>query len=358
MKTPQTRLLLAAIAISFPALVLAQAVVPPPQAPGVVLAPAAQTQPKVAPPAQVTSANPAAAIQAPPTPPAQNLIDIALPDAPKPTVVDLKPAAPTVATQGSAKKPAVKRETASAEKAPVKTAPMDPFSGLKLTPVSDSQLNRFVFPEAVEGIFFPEGAPLPECPEKAGPMDPCKPVFLNGKKVMLLQLRAGAKGPIQMLVHLASGRFETLNLGPTAGPGSLVRIDGAEDGPSDSRLAAGSKANADGSGAANGTSSEKYVAMLAGFANGDIPAGFEPVVVGKPVRFEHFDAIPQATWDNGVNLRAHLFTVQAHGATPVVINASLFRNANVRALALDRETITNTAPAQLYMLEFVPMENQ
>lgn len=350
MKTPQTRLLVAALALSFPILSMAQGVVPPPTPPG-----ALAEAPKVAPPMAVTSANPAAAVSASPVAPPPALIDIAIPDAPKSApAADLKPSAASAGK--SAKKPAVREATAKPEEKPAK--PVDPFAGMAVTPVSDSGLNRFVFPEAVEGVFFPEGAPLPECGEKAGPMDPCKPVFLNGKRVMLLQLRAGAKGPIQMLTHLASGRFIETYLMPAAGPASIVRIDGAEDGASDSRLVAAAKAQQAQPERDSMSASEQYVALLTRFASGDIPAGFEAIKAGQRVRFEHFDVIPMTTWDNGNNLRAHFFQVQAHTDAPVVINASLFRRTNVRALALDRETITKSAPAQLYMLEYVPTEGQ
>lgn len=359
MKTPKTSMLMAALVICFPAAVYAQSIVPPPAQPGAPVAHAAPAAPNVAPPAGVTSANPAvAAVAAPTPPPQQNLIDIALPAAPKPPVADLKPSAPGGAQKASTRKASIKPDGAVEKAASVKQEPVDPFSGLAGTPVSDSQLNRFVFPEAVEGIYFSEGAPLPECAKDAPATDPCKPVFLNGKKMMLLQLRAGAKGPVQMLVHMESGRVVTLNLTPTAGPGAVIRVEGAEDGASDTRLAAGAKANAAGNVTPSASASEKSVAMLAQFAAGDIPAGFEPVAVGTSVRFEHFDVIPQATWDNGANLRAHLYTVQAHDDQPVLIDASLFRNENVRALALDRDTITHSAPAQLYLLEYVNTENQ
>lgn len=350
--------LAAALVVSAPAAALAQNVVPPPTPPGgqaSASAPAPSVAPPVAPPVSVTSANPAAAVKPAAAP---QLIDIALPDAPKPDKVDLKPAAPAAAgAKAPAKKPSAKREDV-AEKAAAPLKPLDPFAGLVGTPVSDSQLNRFVFPEAVEGVFFPEGTPLPDCPNNAAPMDPCKPIFLNGKRVMLLQLRAGAKGPIQMMTQLSSGRFIDMNLTPVAGPAAVIRIDGAEDGASDARLAAGRKSATAVADAGAGSPSEQYVSMLSKFATGSIPEGFESIKVGATVRFEHFDVIPMASWDNGANLRAHLMQVKAHGKTPVVINAALFRNENVRALALDRETITNSAPAQLFMLEFVPTEGQ
>jgi len=380
MHFPKKRIIAAIMVLGLPMAAFAQApiVVPPPVAPGAsaptsasapvaravtsVAAPAAvQTAaPTVLPPTSTNSVNPAAMqAAAPPNPPP--LIDIALPAAPKPTASaagDLKPSAPSHAAKKTAKaKPAAKDKDDDAVTR-VKT-PVDPFAGIVGTPVSDSQLNRFVFPEAVEGVFFQEGAPLPECPEKAGEMDPCHPVFLNGKRVMLLQLRAGAKGPVQMLVHLKSGRITTLDLMPAAGPGAVVRVDGAEDGASDARLAEG-KSGAGARGVNNSAgmvASEQNVEMLARIARGDIPAGFEAVAVdGQPVHFELFDVIQRASWDNGAGLHAHLFQVKAHGSTPVVISPALFRKENVKALALDRETITDTEPALLYMLEFAPTE--
>lgn len=348
----------------------AQSVVPPPKplftTPG--QAETSSSAPAVLPPAQAASFNPAEAAAAPVAAPAraqpQGLLEVAIPAAPRPEPTrTLTPQAPNaaaaVAAPAKAAKPS-KPEAAKSSKsdnAPKKAA--DPFSGIIGTPVSDSQLNRFVFPEGVEGVYFQEGAPLPECPQDANEFDPCKPIFLNGKRVMLLQLRAGAKGPVQMMVHLASGRFETLNLMPTAGPGAVVRVDGAEDGASDSRLAkASSAAGVPGVGGGM-AQSEQNVEILSRIARGEIPAGFEPVnVSGRPVRFELFDVIQMASWDNESGLRAHMFQVVAHTATPVALSPSLFRHETVQALALDRETITNTEPAILFMLERVETEAQ
>lgn len=331
--------------------------VPPPSPPGGVAAktPAAPT---VLPPTMAPSANPAAVAQPETTP---RLIDIAIPAAPRPgpppvAASSLKPSAPSApAATPVARKSAPKAESSIA---PTVKVVIDPFSGIVGTPVSDSQLNRFVFPEAIGGIYFQEGAPLPECPPDASAQDPCKPIFLNGRKMMLLQLRAGAKGPIQMLTHLESGRVVTLNLMPTAGPGAVVRVEGAEDGASDTRLAAARSPSGVGPGNSGGmTASEQNVETLARFARGDIPAGFEPVgVSADPVRFSHFDVIQKSSWDNGAGLKAHLFQIRANTEQPVAISPDLFRHDAVQALALDRETITASEPAYLYMLEAVTQE--
>lgn len=362
MRFNPSQIFIAVLAMSLPAVTLAQtaSVVVPPPAPLVANpAPASGTAskaaPAVMPAASVTSANPAAVAGGAPvvTPPAP-LVDIAIPQAPKPEAnSDLKPKAP--AQPQKAAKRTVKPSADEGSVAKKKAAP-DPFAGIAGTPVSDSQLNRFVFPEPIEGVYFQEGAPLPECPQEASEQDPCKPVFLNGKRMMLLQLRAGAKGPVQMLTHLHSGRIVTMNLMPVAGPGAVVRVDGAEDGASDNRLAAAAKSA--GQPSAGLSSTEQDVALLSRFAKGDIPAGFEPEAVGGPIRFEYFDVIPLATWSNGSNMRAHLMQVKAFGSAPVAINAGLFRSENIRALALDKDTITESSPAQLYLLEYVPTEMQ
>jgi hypothetical protein len=219
--------------------------------------------------------------------------------------------------------------------------------------VSDSQLNRFVFPEPIEGVYFQEGAPLPDCPQNASETDLCHPVFLNGRRVMLLQLRAGAEGPVQMLVHLHSGRFLTMNLNPVPGPGAVVRADGAEDGASDERLAKAS-ARTDGPGAGGMQASEQYVDLLARFARGEIPTEFESETPGKPVRFPYFDIIPMAAWSDGDRTRVHLFKVRALGDTPVKVSSTLFKAPNIKALALDRDTITYKEPALLYAVEILP----
>lgn len=331
-------------------------VVPPPAQPG---AAPAKTAPTVQPPVGVASVAPSAATSAPAAqqPPVntEQLLNIVLPEAPKlePSGLStLRPTAPSAPKAKPAPKKTEAKQPSSGQPEPVA---VDPFAGLVGTPVSDSQLNRFVSPEPIEVVLFQEGAPLPECPADAKDMDPCKPVFLNGRRMMILQLRAGAKGPVQMLVHLASGRVETFNLMPAPGPGTVVRIDGAEDGASDARLAAGKSSKGVPSAAGGAAATEQNVELLSRFARGDIPAGFEAVKVsGAPVRFELFDVVQMASWDNGAGLHAHLFQVRARGKTPVVIGPALFRHANVKALALDKETITSAEPAMLYMLEYLP----
>lgn len=365
MKLTKNRLFAAVLALGLPISAFAQSnlsYVPPPVAPTGVSTPvnapvAAKDEPAVIPPAVASSINPAVPA------PATQTIDVALPDAPKQNAAntsDLKPAGPAIATTTSKAQAKGPTSTKSKPASTKVSKAADPFAGLVVTPVSDTQLNRFVFPEPVANIFFPEGAPLPECPADAAPMDPCKPVFLNGKRMMLLQMRAGAQGPVQMLVLLKSGRMDTMYLMPSPGPGAIIRIDGAEDGASDTRLAEGRSAA--GTGGLDGVTgmgaSEQHVELLSRIARGDIPAGFEPVGAdGGLVRFELFDVIPQATWDNGAGLRAYLFQVKAHDKNPVALSPGLFRRPNIKAVALDRETITNSEPAMLFVLEAMPTEN-
>ncbi len=302
--------------------------------------------PPVAPPSVVSSAA-AGAVPAPAAGHASKAVA-----ATKPTAT----AAPSVAAPALPAPP----RTALAKPVPIPVdggSHLEAFAGLATTPVSDSQLNRFVFPEPIEGVYFPEGAPLPTCPDNAAESDLCHPVFLNGRRVMLLQLRAGARGPVQMLVHLHSGKFLTLNLNPAPGPGAVVRADGATDGASDSRLADGQAAHS-GEQSAGGAASEQYVDLLSHFARGDIPSAFEPEVPGQAVRFEYFDVIPMAVWGDGDRLRVHLFKVRALGDKPVKVNAALFKTKTIKAVALDRDTITYKNPALLYAVEVLPEDNQ
>lgn len=335
----------------------AQNIVFPPQMPSA--APAAQAQPVIRPEPLQANKAPAPTPQIEVLPP--DSLDIVLPKAPEKAAasaatVDLKPAAPvtptlTSAIRGEGKQKAVKK--ASKAKDDFGDSPKmvdDPFAGILSIPVSDSNLNQFYFPEPVLGVYFPEGTPLPDCPEKALESDPCKPVFINGRHGMLLQLRAGAQGPIQMLVHLYSGQMKTLYLKPRSGPGAIARIDGAEDGPSDKRIADSKRATPNGSGM---TAAEQDTAFLSRFARGDIPSGFEARPTGKTLRYDLYDVTPLATWHNGANAQVRLLQVRALDEHPVAINNGLFRNTNTRAIALDRETITNKIPALLYILERV-----
>lgn len=363
----QPSLLLAALLTALP--LMAQAavpsvIVPPPMPPAGVAAPAGV--PAVAPPPAAMVSPPAPQIDVLPpdrmrgavAPVQPDLIDVVLPAAPeRPAASELKPKAPSASKPRSVKsaKPSVKTEEAAGDAVKRIKLADDPFAGVTSLPVSDAQLNRFVFQEPVEGIYFPEGAPLPECPKDASAQDPCKPVFLNGRRMMLLQLRAGATGPIQMLAHLHSGRMLTLNLMPARGPGAVIRIEGAEDGASDARLA-DARASAGKAGGLN--ASEQDVALLARFARGDIPGGFEPMEPGTAVRYDLFDVVPMATWSNGSNLRVHLSQVRAFDETPVALTPGLFRRANIKAVALDRESSTEQKPALLYLLEQLPVEMQ
>lgn len=348
-KHPSPLLLLLLSLVATPA--LAQIVPPPIPPAGVsavggaapsVPASAAPLAPiEILPPDNVNSLRPGAA--------AGELLNIDLPSAPEKPVVDLRPTAP----KAKADKKASPSRKLNKHEEPDDVVALkradDPFDGLVGMPVSDSQLNRFVFPEPVEGIYFPEGAPLTDCPKDASPQDPCKPIFLNGRRMMLLQLRAGAQGPIQMLVHLKSGRMLTLNLAPARGPGAVIRVDGAEDGASDTRLAESKlQANKPAGGLA---ASEQDVALLARFARGDIPGGYESITPGEAVRYDLFDVVPMATWSDGAKQRVHLMQLRVRGTSPVAVNPGVFRGPNVLAVALDRETIAPRSPGQLYLLE-------
>lgn len=354
MRTNFNRLAWAVLtALSVPLTASAGAVVAPPMPPvaGVAPAPAtakagvaqgvpSQAASVVVPPEKVQSLAPATA---------QNGIQISG----KPTADQATPLTPTAPVT----KPLVSHKKLSKKVKAVgviKSVKVSPYDSLKLVPVSNAMFNRFVFKEPVEGVFFPEGSPLPECPEKAGADDPCHPLFLNGKRVVLLQFRAGAKGPVQMLTSLHSGRLVEMYLAPAPGPGATVRDGNADDGPSDARLA--EKANSLADKVTSLTASEQDVDMLSKFARGDIPAGFESEAVGPAARYEFFDVIPLAAWSDGVNWRVKLYNVKAFGDTPVAINNGLFRGENIRAVALDRDTITEKAPAQLYVLERLSSE--
>lgn len=268
-------------------------------------------------------------------------------NAAQPALADLLP--PPIPPQAAKQvAPGPQKETVKKAKVVKPKQAADAFASLVTHPVSDSQLNQFVFPEKVEGIYFPEGAPLATCSDDAQPNDPCKPIFLNNRHMMLLQLKAGAKGPVQMLVHLHSGRMLTLNLSPGHGPGAVIRVDGAEDGISDARRASQGYLP---SAASEPVMAEETVKFISEFAEGKIPVGFDSVEVGSPTKFSHFEVVPMAAWSNGSGLKAHLMQVRAFDENPVAITPGIFRAKNVKGVSLDKTTITNKAPAMLYMIE-------
>jgi hypothetical protein len=101
------------------------------------------------------------------------------------------------------------------------------------------------------------------------------------------------------------------------------------------------------------TENQAHVALLSQFARGDVPGGFSPELVKPLTRYANFDVVPMATWGNGGSIKAHLMQVRAHDSKAVSINAALFKNDSIKALALDRQIITDTQPAMLYVLEEV-----
>ena len=290
--------------------------------------------------------------------------DLAIPAPPVASTDLLKPGAPSVDKQmcapaavAPAKKAANKnaplpQKVDSPEKstsADIKTpAEKGPFSGLSLTQVSDTQLNQFIFPEPVEGLYFPEGSPLPECPKNAQPQDPCKPIFLNGKKLLLLPMRVGAKGPVQMLAHLNSGRIVSFNLAPVTGPGTLVRVENADYAASDSRLAKSKHAQSQ---VESSSAAEADVSLLGRFVQGDIPAGYEAIAIAAPTRLAKFDLIPSATWSDGSQMRAHMIQIRPFNGETVAINAGMFKGVGVKAVALDKDTASAKSPATVFILE-------
>ena len=223
-------------------------------------------------------------------------------------------------------------------------AALSPFHGLAQTQVSDTQLNQFVFPEPVEGLYFPEGSPLPECPKDAKAQDPCKPVFLNGRQLLLLPLRVGAKGPVQMLVHLNSGRMVTFNLAPTQGPGTVVRVEGADYAASDARARKAAQSEA-------ASPSSADIALLEEFVNGKPSSGFESVAPNTATKLDRIDVIPMAAWSDGAKLKVHLWKLQARDGVAVALSAALFQAEGVKAIALDKEQTTKASPAFVYVLE-------
>lgn len=317
---------------------------------GVITTPTAPLTPASAPVAASSSSGASAATD--------DLLIPVLPLAPAPEV--LKASAPAD-KQVCAPAPVVKKANKNAPLAqkvdapekvlapePKPEAEKSPFAGLSLTQVSDSQLNQFIFPEPVEGLYFPEGSPLPECPKNAQPQDPCKPIFLNGKKLLLLPMRVGAKGPVQMLAHLNSGRIVTFNLSPAQGPGTLVRVENADYSASDSRIAKAKNAQSHMDG---NSASEMDIALLGRFVKGDIPAGYEPIAIAAPTRLAQFDLIPSATWSDGNQMKAHMIQIRPFNGEVVSINAGMFKGEGVKAVALDKDTASAKFPATVFILE-------
>ena len=344
---PPTRINAPASADAYKPVVVA--VVPPPVAP---IAPAAAASTPAEKPAQAPQA-PLAAANSPeltlPPPPSALPLDLLKPGSASnpaacaPVAPPAKKQAPKAVPVEQAL-PKLKVESEKSKPEPDKS----PFAGLSQTQVSDTQLNQFIFPEPVEGLYFPEGAPLPECPKNAQPQDPCKPIFLNGRKLLLLPLRVGAKGPIQMLAHMNSGRIISFNLAPAAGPGTLVRVDDSDYGASDARLAR--LRNAPETPADSGPSAAD-LALLGRFVQGDIVAGFEPIALAASTRLANFDLIPVATWSDGNKTKVHFLQVRPFADIPVSLNAAMFRGVGVRAVALAKDSATFQSPSMVYVLE-------
>lgn len=199
--------------------------------------------------------------------------------------------------------------------------------------VSDRDFNRFVFPAPVTQLVFPAGAPL------LG-----KPVYLSGNTQVLIQLQRGTDKPVQMVVELEGGQVHTLTLNPRPVDGTIHRVDGARLKGGSAQLA--SKTAMDGS-APRGEDIE----MLKRVVQGDIPAGFDPIKLPRPTRFDKFTVVPLAGWSDGSSRRVMVFSLVAVPGQTAVVAPPQFYRAGINAVLVDGDVVDANNSPNLYVVE-------
>ncbi len=230
----------------------------------------------------------------------------------------------SVATQAQAK--ASKASSKGAIEAPVPGA----------VTVSDYEFNTFVFPHPIKKIFFPAGSPVEG-----------RPVYLAENTQVMLQFTKGHTKPVQMVAELENGEVVTLRVAPRAVPGVAHAVNGARSRTSRAPARVeGSEASQ--AAAPRGEDIELLKQMM---ARNEPPAGFDPIKLPPPTRFDKFTVVPLAGWSDGASKRVLVFSlVGVPGQTAVVAPPQFYR-PGITAVMLDGDVVDGQASPQLFVVE-------
>lgn len=221
--------------------------------------------------------------------------------------------------------------------APAKESQLEaPVSGA--ITVSDYEFNTFAFPAVIKRVFFPAGSPV------VG-----KPVYLSENTQVMLQFAKGYDKPIQMVAELESGQTVTLRVVPRAIPGITHAVNGVRvSGNSSSPLARKTSGEAARPSTPNGNDVELLKVVVSG---GEPPAGFEPVKLPAPTRFDKFSVVPLAGWANGTGKRVLVFSLVSVPGQTAVVSPPQFYRPGITAVMLDGDVVDGDNSPQLFVVE-------
>ena len=205
--------------------------------------------------------------------------------------------------------------------------------------VSDSEFNTFVFPDVIKRIYFPAGSPV------VG-----KPMYLSDNTQVLLQFAKGGPKVVQMVAELESGKVVSLRLAVRPVAGITYAVPGAKARTAASGAAA--KRTVEGEGSLNVAPRGEDIELLKALtASGQPPAGFEPINLPRPTRFDKFSVVPLAGWSDGATKRILVFSLVAVPGQTAVVSPPQFYRPGISAVLVDGDVVDANNSPQLFVVE-------
>lgn len=201
--------------------------------------------------------------------------------------------------------------------------------------VSDYEFNTFAFSSAIKRIFFPAGSPV------VG-----KPVYLADNMQVMLQFGKGHTKPIQMVAELESGDVVSLRVVPRSVAGVVHTVNGARLRGS-GKVSSSVTPNSGEAGAPRGEDIELLKQLI---SKKEPPAGFDPVSLPSPTRFDKFSVVPLAGWSDG-SKRILVFSLVAVPGQTAVVAPPQFYRAGISAVMVDGDVVDGQNSPQLFVVE-------
>jgi hypothetical protein len=205
--------------------------------------------------------------------------------------------------------------------------------------VSDYEFNTFVYPAAIKRILFPAGSPV------VG-----KPIYLADNTQVMLQFAKSSDKPVQMVAELDTGATLMLRLVPRPIPGITHPVNGARMRSASAPAADANVVKGAGADKMPAPKGEDIELLKVVASHGEAPAGFDPISLPQPTRFDKFTVVPLSGWSDGARRVLIFSLVAANGQTAVVAPPQFYR-PGITAVMVDGDVVdANTSP-QLYVVE-------
>ncbi len=81
------------------------------------------------------------------------------------------------------------------------------------------------------------------------------------------------------------------------------------------------------------------------------PAGYEPIRLPSPTRFDKFSVVPLAGWADGSGKRILVFSLVAVPGQTAVVSPPQFYRPGINAVMLDGDVVDGENSPQLYVVE-------